>query len=614
MVTLYIAEKPSVARALIAVLPKPHYQKDGYFEVGNGDLVSWCIGHLIEAAPPEIYDLKYKRWTIADLPILPQKWQYQPKKTTQKQLHILMRLIHQSTQWIHVGDPDREGQLLVDEIFHYCQMPREKVAQIQRCLISDLNPKAVQLALRELKSNRDYIPLSVSALARSRADWIFGMNLSRLCTLKGRQKGVQQVLSIGRVQTPLLALVVQRDNSIAQFVSHLFYELFAFLSAPHLPSLKLKWQKNAASEAHQDEEGRLLSRPFLEQIEQNIQNQVAIIEQVERKDIKMQPPLPFNLSQLQIEMAKRKGMSAQKVLDLAQILYEKEKLITYPRSDCRYLSKRQYGDRKAVLTALHHNLPMMQTQVEQSDLNLYSPCWNDNQVSAHHAIIPTEKRADLSKLSPDLRSLYEVIARQYLVQFYPVAIFEELKIKAKIGSEWFSDQARRLKQIGWRALFAFPEDRDLKAILNAEIKKGDVLMCDKTEIVQKETTPPLPFSDATLLAAMTNIARFVKNGALKKILRETDGIGTEATRAGMIELLFKRQFLERDARTIRSTALGKRLIANLPELLTAPDMTAKWEQQLEQIYHSKLSYVDFMNAMQQELIQVMNQVNQNGFK
>lgn len=618
MAKLYIAEKPSLAKAIVAVLPKPHTIKNGYIQVGNGDSVSWCIGHLLQSAPPEKYDPKYKRWMISDLPILPTQWQYVEKESSQKQLHILMQLIKKHDELIHAGDPDREGQLLVDEVFHYCQLSQTKRLNIKRCFINDLNPKAVQKALNQLQSNQLSVPLSVSALARSRADWLFGMNLSRLCTLKGRQNGINQVLSIGRVQTPLLALVVQRDESIAHFVSHLFYELFVHLkrdSQPIEPAqkpafLKLKWQKNERSESVQDEEGRIIQRAFLEQIEHKVIHQPMQITEVIRKDSKMAPPLPFNLSQLQIELARIKGLSAQKVLDIAQSLYEKEKLITYPRSDSRYLPTTHYTDRQSVLAAISTNLPQMSVAIQECELNLRSNCWNDSKVSAHHAIIPTEKKANLDKLSADAKLVYQLIARQYLAQFYPSAIFEELKITATVKNEVFSTQIKRLRQSGWRILFSFPEEKESASLFNLNINPGDSLICEKTEIEEKQTTPPQPFNDATLLSAMTGISRFVKNPTIKKILKETDGIGTEATRAGMIELLFKRQFLQRKGKTIQSTDLGKQLIKSLPETLIYPDMTAIWEQQLDQICAKKLSYHHFMTSITIELLKVMDEVNQ----
>lgn len=617
MAKLYVAEKPSLAKAIAAVLPKPHTFKNGYIQVGNGDTISWCIGHLLQAAAPERYDQKYKRWTLNDLPILPQKWQYEEKETTKKQLHILMQLIKDHDELIHAGDPDREGQLLVDEVFHYSQLTHEKRLNIKRCFINDLNPKAVQKALAQLESNQLSVPLSVSALARSRADWLFGMNLSRLCTLKGRQNGINQVLSIGRVQTPLLSLVVQRDQIIEHFISHSFYELFVNLIWTSESStktiLKLKWQKNTQSESAQDEEGRIVDRTFLEDIQNKISHQSAVITELDQKNITMAPPLPFNLSQLQIEMAKARGMSAQKVLEIVQFLYESEKLITYPRSDSRYLPSTHYADRQLVLNSIANNLPQMNQLIQSCDLNLRSSCWNDKKVSAHHAIIPTEKIANLSKISAEAAEVYQMIARQYVVQFYSTAIFEELKVSATLKDEIFSTQIKRLKQKGWRTLFSFPDEKELALLFDLNLKKGDVLTYQNTEIDEKQTTPPQPFNDATLLSAMTGIARFVKDPKIKKILKETDGIGTEATRAGMIELLFKRQFLKREGKTIRSSELGRQLINSLPEALRLPDMTAKWEQKLDQIYTKKLSYQDFMNSMIQELLRLMDEVNMRKF-
>ncbi|MGB1291944.1 MAG: DNA topoisomerase, partial [Pseudoalteromonas sp.] len=222
---LYIAEKPSLGRAIADALPKPHKKHDGYIEVANGDCVSWCIGHLLEQAEPDDYNEQYKKWRFDDLPIVPDQWQLKAKPKTRKQLTILKKLIKQADQLIHAGDPDREGQLLVDEVIEQVKLSQAKKQQIQRLLISDLNISAVKKALASIRSNRDFIPLSVSALARSRADWLFGMNLTRAYTLAGQKAGFGNVLSVGRVQTPILGLVVNRDNEIANFVAKPFYEV-----------------------------------------------------------------------------------------------------------------------------------------------------------------------------------------------------------------------------------------------------------------------------------------------------------------------------------------------------------------------------------------------------
>ena len=224
---LYIAEKPSLGRAIASVLPKPQHKDNGFIRLGNGDVVSWCVGHLLEQAEPEDYHPEYKRWQIAQLPIIPEKWQLKVRKSAANQLSILTKLIKQADQLVHAGDPDREGQLLVDEVLAYCGVSGSKLAATQRLLISDLNPPAVKRALAQLQSNKDFVPLSTSALARSRADWLYGLNMTRAYTLQGQKAGYQGVLSVGRVQTPLLGLVVRRDQDIASFVTKPFYQVLA---------------------------------------------------------------------------------------------------------------------------------------------------------------------------------------------------------------------------------------------------------------------------------------------------------------------------------------------------------------------------------------------------
>ena len=250
---LFIAEKPSLARAIADVLPKPHHKGNGFIKASNGDVVSWCIGHLLEQATPEVYDERYKKWILNDLPIVPEKWIIIPKKSTEKQFNTLVELIKSAAQIVHAGDPDREGQLLVDEVLNYCQLSSEKRKAIQRCLISDLNASAVEKSLEQLRSNQDFIPLSTSALARARADWLYGMNMSRVCTLMGQRSGYRGVLSIGRVQTPILGLVVRRDLEIAKFVPKPFYEVYAILQTKYNETFKAKWQPSEACAPYQDE-------------------------------------------------------------------------------------------------------------------------------------------------------------------------------------------------------------------------------------------------------------------------------------------------------------------------------------------------------------------------
>lgn len=619
---LFIAEKPSLARAIADVLPKPHQKGNGFIKAGNGDIVSWCIGHLLEQATPEVYDQRYKKWQVNDLPIVPEKWILMPKSNTAKQFNILVDLIKSADQIVHAGDPDREGQLLVDEVLNYCKLPDTKRKSIQRCLISDLNASAVEKSLQQLRSNQEFIPLSTSALARARADWLYGINMSRVCTIVGQKSGYRGVLSIGRVQTPILGLVVRRDIDIEQFVPKPFYEVYAVLETEHNEKFKAKWQPSEACAPYQDEEGRVLVKALAENVCQRIINQTGTVEKVSNKKKELAPPLPFNLSALQIEMAKKNGLSAQDVLDICQALYEKHKLITYPRSDCRFLPQEHIEQINGVKSAIENNCPELKTAIDNADFTLRTKTWNDKKVEAHHAIIPTLRKARMENLTENEKAVYQVIATQYLAQFYPAYKYAELQIDVDIVGGKFISKTNQMLDEGWKVLFRsknYQNDNDnpnneSSGVLTKLVKKGESVQCVDTELLNKETQPPKPFTDATLLSAMTGIARFVKDPEIKKILRETDGLGTEATRAGIIELLFKRQFLTRQGKTIRSTPVGRNLILSLPEMMSMPDMTAHWEMQLDEISKKEFSYQQFMHQLNVSLLSLVGQLKNSRLK
>jgi DNA topoisomerase-3 len=614
---LYIAEKPSLGRAIADVLPKPHKKGDGFIEVGNGDCVSWCVGHLLEQAEPDAYDAKFKKWQLDHLPIVPEKWQLKPKPTSRKQLSVLKHLVKDADELVHAGDPDREGQLLVDQVIDYLGVKGAKRSSVQRCLINDLNPAAVTRALSQLRDNREFIPLSTSALARSRADWLYGINMTRAFTLQGRKVGYQGVLSVGRVQTPLLGLVVARDIEIEHFVSKPFFQVIANLLTKDGSRFKARWQPSEECLPWQDEEGRVLSRGLAENVAARISNQPAAVTSSSRKKRLQAPPLPYNLSSLQIDGAKRFGMSAKAVLDTCQSLYERHKLLTYPRSDSRYLPVEHLNERSAVLDAIKKNSATLSSAVSAADTSLVSKAWNDKKVQAHHAIIPTARTMDTSKLTKAERDIYELAARQYLIQFYPHHESQESQVELLIAGGNFIAKATESIKPGWKELF--PNKKESKkesknpqqeAALNSHLpvlKKGDVCSSEGGEILAKETSPPKPFDDASLLAAMTGIARYVKDPEIRRVLKETDGLGTEATRASIIELLFTRDFLHRQGKMIRSTATGKGLITSLPAMATTPDMTAEWETLLGAISRKEATYQAFMAPLETALRDLINQ-------
>jgi len=613
---LYIAEKPSLGRAIADALPRPHRKGDGCIWVGEGDCVSWCIGHLLEQAEPDVYNPSYKLWSEEHLPIIPTEWKLQAKSSTRKQLSVLRKLVKQADSLVHAGDPDREGQLLVDELINFLGVKGPKRQSIQRLLISDLNSRAVVRALSLMRDNRDFIPLSTSALARSRADWLYGINLTRSSTLQGRKVGYQGVLSVGRVQTPLLGLVVRRDQDIDNFVSKPFYEVFALLQTEGQPAqeFKARWIPSDACQGQMDEEGRVLSRALADNVVARIKGQPASVIKLDTKTKRQSPPLPFSLSALQIEAGKRFAMSAMQVLDICQALYERHKLITYPRSDSRYLPLEQLSQASSVLAAIDRVSDSLTVAVADADTGLKSKAWNDSKVDAHHAIVPTVKKMDAQKLSAQEVKIYDLVARQYLYQFYPQHIYSETVVDVDIKGGCFRAKSMVVKEDGWKILAykasanllnspaikppqsELPQDAFLVSTLPG-LSLGEALKCLRGECLEKNTQPPKAFTDATLLAAMAGIARFVDDAQVRKILKETDGLGTEATRAGIIELLFKRQFLRRQGKQIQATEAGKGLINSLPKPTTLPDMTARWESLLDDMVERRASYSDFMEGL-----------------
>ncbi|WP_097460652.1 DNA topoisomerase III [Mangrovitalea sediminis] len=601
---LYIAEKPSLGRAIAAALPGPQRRGNGLIRCGDEAVVSWCVGHLLEPAEPGHYEPRWLRWRMEDLPIFPRQWEVTPKPKTEPQLRILGQLLREASEVVHAGDPDREGQLLVDEVLRFFKV----TCPVRRVFINDLNGEAVTKALANLHDNREYRRLSYSALARQRADWLYGMNLSRACTLRYRQDGERGVYSVGRVQTPVLGLVVQRDDQIRDFQPKPFFipeaEIHPFEQSDQ--SFKARWIPDERYQAALDEDNRLLEREVAEQICNDVRGQSGTVVESRFRDRQEAPALPLSLSVLQIEAARHFHLSAQQTLDAAQNLYEKHRLITYPRSDCRYLPEGHFAQRLGVLQAIRHNLPSLMPAVDGADPDRRSDAWNDRKVDAHHAIIPSLRQLPAAKLSTAEQQVYELVCRFYLMQFYPPAIHREGKLVCRFGQHRFRATETGIVDAGWKKLElrsrAAPEQE--KPPLPRLMEESRV-QCRDTTILERTTQPPLPFTDATLLSAMTGIARFVKDTDLRKTLRETDGLGTEATRAAIIETLFRREYLIKEGRYIHATEKGQSLIHRLPDTVVRPDMTAVWESTLETIRFGSGDPREFIARLQQQIINLL---------
>ena len=589
---LFIAEKPSLAEAIAKGLGNADKQRS-CFVCGN-DVVTWCYGHILEQFSPQEYDPKYKSWDIGLLPIIPDKWKMKVKPTAKEQFKAVKDLALKADTIVNAGDPDREGQLLVDEVLNYIGVLSKK--PIQRILLNALDEKSVHDALDDLRDNREFVGLRNSALARSRADWIIGMNMTRACTKHAEKAGYSSVVSVGRVQTPTLGLVVRREQEIADFHPVNYFQVRATWQHPQGEITSI-WQMKDDTEGL-DTEGRLLLKSVAEEVAAKVQGQTGAIRKVEQKEGQSLPLLPYSLSALQIAAGKKYGYSPQQVLTTQQELYEK-KLTTYPRSDCDYLPTNQLADVPQILDNLASLSGEFEKFTQGADRGLRSRAWNDKKISAHHAIVPTTVKANLAELTEMQRNLYEMVAKAYLAQFYPAQKFLTTRIEIEAADETFIANGKVILAPGWKVLYQEEpadkeEEKDESPQLPA-VQEGENVTNLQAELLTKVTKPPKRFTTSTLLAAMKNIGSFVKDKSLKPILKDCSGIGTEATRAGEIELLQERNYLKLEKKYLVPTDKATMIIKLLPDSITYPDITALWEKNLEAISNMEMAVQDFFS-------------------
>ncbi|MBR4904376.1 MAG: DNA topoisomerase III, partial [Selenomonadaceae bacterium] len=590
---LYIAEKPSMARELAACLKNPQ-TCSGYIKTSGG-IVTWLFGHVLQQVEPDAYDPKYKMWRAEDLPIVPKTWKLEVNPSTLKQFQIVKHLIEKADEIIHAGDPDREGQLLVDEVLDYVGNKKP----VKRILLNALDETSILRANANLRDNREFFNLKQSALARSRADWLIGMNLSRAYTLAARRLGHKDlVLPIGRVKTPTLALVVRREREILNFKPADFFNIRAlFEHANGKFVAQFKPSKKMLDLPAFDSEGRLIDKKFAEELIKKFSaapfdGKISLYKTTEKKESQ---PLPFSLSSLQIAAGKAFGYSPQQVLDAAQSLYEK-KLTTYPRSDCEFLPTTQLRDAQRILRNLQGlKNESLKNLFTHADASIKSRAWNDAKISAHHAIIPTQKA--LAVFLPEIEmNVYNLIARNYAVQFYPLHVYDETVVEVKYKGETFTARGKVVKNMGWREFYVAPKiksDDESDALLPV-MKTGDNVQYEKSQLKKSVTKPPARFTSSSLVQGMKDIHKYVKNPESKKQLKDVYGIGTEATRAAIIDDLIKRGFLEVKKKNLLPTAQAYLLIDALPDEMTYPDATAIWEDKLHSMSAGDGTLEDFL--------------------
>ncbi|EJM8533323.1 DNA topoisomerase III [Salmonella enterica] len=598
---LVLCEKPSQGRDIAKFLGATQ-RGDGFLS-GPGVTVTWARGHLLETAEPEVYGEQYgKPWRTEVLPLLPQQWKLVVKADAKAQFAVINRLLKQVDEVVIATDADREGEVIARELLDYCKFQ----GRIFRLWMSALDDASIRAALSDLWPSSRTEALYYAGVGRSRADWLIGMNLTRLFTLKGREAGIGNVLSVGRVQTPTLAIVVQRDREIENFVAKPYFEVIATL-AVNGAAFPAKWVPAAQ---YCDEEKHCIQPGVVAQVVELCRQTptgAVIDSQTERK--KQSAPLAFSLSSLQQACSRHWGMPAQTVLDIAQKLYETHKLTSYPRTDCGYLPVSMREEIPQVLSAVVGTDPALQPVVAQLDTQFVSRIWNDKKITAHHGIIPTKHTGDLSKLSDEERNVYQLVRLHYLAQFMPLMEVDATEATFNIGGQLFRTRGNVVVKAGWKSLFGKMADDDEKgdeAVLPA-MQAGQVCQVQGAEQRAQQTRPPAPYNDGTLIAAMTNAAAFVTDAALKKVLKENAGIGTEATRAGIIDTLVKRGFLVREKKALRSTPLGRSLVDVLPGTLTNPGLTALWEQMLDEVAAGRVSLDDFMAKQSQWVSQLVAQ-------
>ena len=508
---LFLCEKPSQGNDIAKVLGATK-RGEGCLSTPDGQLtVTWGIGHLVEQLNPEEYDPAFKKWAFETLPIIPGKWGLSPKKETKKQFNVVMKLIKQAKLVVIATDIDREGETIARELLDLAGFR----GQIKRLWLSALDEASIRKALASLKNNEETLPLYYAGLARSRADWLIGMNFSRLYTLLAQQKGYQgKPLSVGRVQSPTLSLVVNRDREIKNFIPKQHFTLQVMLSdgKQHFAT------QYVIPEQYCDPDGLCLSAQVIQAANRQIrQLGQAKVESVETKRERQHAPLCFALSDLQSEANRLYGLGAQRVLDIAQSLYETHKATTYPRTDCGYLPESQLAEASRVIQYVLQSDQRLQPISAVLNLNQKSRVWNDKKITAHHGIIPTMVKVDISKMSDEEMKLYDLIRRRYLAQFLPISETDKTQIILKCGQHILSARGNVLVTPGWKILFgkSLDEDDDAPQALPT-LKQGQICQISETEIKTLQTSPPNHFTEGTLLTAMKNAARFVTDERLKQ--------------------------------------------------------------------------------------------------
>ena len=596
--TLVIAEKPSVARDIAKVLGATG-KRDGYLE-GSGYQVTWCVGHLVQLAAPESYGEEYKRWRIDTLPILPQSFKKEVPPETKKQFMIVSSLIKQNDEIICATDAGREGQLIFEYVFRLSAKPEDK--QTKRLWISSMTDEAIADGFAHLKDNHDYERLYQSARCRSEADWLVGMNFTRLFTVKYGTK-----LTVGRVQTPTLALIVERQKAIEQFVPSPYFQLEGRFGA-----LKAMWSRGNTN--------RLDTREQAEALKKQLTGQIGTVTKLETNRKQEDRPQLFDLTELQREANRRFGYTAQDTLSAAQSLYETHKLLTYPRTDSRCLSDDMKPEIPGLLKKMAAVFPEGQpfiADILQKGPNLDKRVVNNSKVTDHHAIIVTNRihTYQPDRLTQRENNILRLVMTRLIVALSAKKIYDETKLEIAVGAkDLFKATGKKIISEGWsyteRFLLGKPVNEDDAeeddTQLLGDVQKGQQLPLDEVHILEKKTTAPKPYTEATLLTAMEKASREVDDKLLKDSLKDK-GLGTPATRAAIIERLIAVGYVERKKKNLLPTEQGTLFIQLVPESIKQVELTAQWEKRLSDICDGQEDPQHFMADIRQYVSEVVTQ-------
>lgn len=579
--TLVLAEKPSVARDIARVLGCKQ-RGDGCI-IGPNYIITWALGHLVTLADPDAYDDRYKAWRLEDLPMLPDKMKLVTIKQTAKQYRAVSALMKREDvdKLVIATDAGREGELVARWIMMkaHCKKPA------YRLWISSQTDKAIKEGFQNLRPAKEYDNLYYSAQARAEADWLVGLNTTRALTCKYNAQ-----LSAGRVQTPTLALIVKREEEILAFQPKDYYSLQAVFKGFNAT---FRDKKNNT---------RFSDKSFVEKIAEATKNKKGTVAKVEKTAKKTPPPAAYDLTELQRDANKKYGYSAKQTLSLMQSLYEYHKVLTYPRTDSRYITD-------DIVATIPERLRAMAVGPYQSSAMklarspiLTKYIVNNAKVTDHHAIIPTEQSPNLSKLSFEERNIYDLVVRRFMAVLSAPMEYDEVKLQIDVGENSFYAKGKTIKASGWKEFYGMTDDEEDEDTENRsqdlpEIRQGAMLDVLNTKIISGKTRPPARYTEATLLSAMENPVGQIEDKNLKKVIATTSGLGTPATRADIIEKLFDNFSIERVGKEIHPTAKGKQLIKIVPEDLKSAELTAKWEQQLQNISRGTANMKQFIGEM-----------------